>query len=449
MYAVSFLVSLSVLDVSWCQDPAAAPQDPPPSNSRREALERASRELTPPASAPPPASPFRLIDVAVNVTGAAGTSTERDAVLGDLQGGGHDPRKRGFTLQQAELSLVGAVDPYLRAEARLIAFLDPDEGETIVELEEAFGVTQSLPAGLQLKFGQYLTEFGRINAQHPHAWDFQDQPVIATRLFGPDGMRGPGARLSWLLPGDGFTEVMVGAQNANGETMASFLANDEYYEERPIGGRAFAERDVTSFGDLAWTFRVQTGFDVTASTNVLLGGSAAIGPNATGDDGKTVLYGVDFSWRWRPVSNDQGWPFVKIQGEFLGRAFEAAGQVDENDPLDPGDDVVVAERTLRDHGFYLQGLWGFAPRWAVGLRGEWAGGSGDSYDAAADTFGRDFDAFRADRLRIAPLLAFHPTEFSRFRVQYNYDDSDHLGDEVHSVWIGFDVLIGSHPPHKY
>ncbi|MBK8098797.1 MAG: hypothetical protein IPK26_16920 [Planctomycetes bacterium] len=449
MYAVSFLVSLSVLDVSWFQDPAAAPQDPPPSNSRREALERASRELTPAASAPPPASPFRLIDIAVNVTGAAGTSTERDAVLSDLQGGGHDPRKRGFTLQQAELSLVGAVDPYLRAEARLVAFLDPIEGETIVELEEAFGVTQSLPYGLQLKFGQYLTEFGRINTQHPHAWDFQDQPLIATRLFGPDGMRGPGARLSWLVPGDSYTELMVGAQNANGETMASFLANDEYYEERPIGGRAFAERDFTSFGDLVWTFRAHTGFDLTDSSNVQFGGSVALGPNATGNDGETVLYGIDFSWRWRPLENDKGWPFVKIEGEFLGRAFDAAGQVDENDPLDPGDDVVVDERTLRDHGFYLQGLWGFAPRWAVGLRGEWAGGSGDSYDADADTFGRDFDAFRADRLRIAPLLAFHPTEFSRFRVQYNYDDSDHLGDEVHSVWIGFDVLIGSHPPHKY
>ena len=51
----------------------------------------------------------------------------------------------------------------------LVNFIDPIQGDTVVELEEAIMTTRSLPKGLQLKAGQFLTEFGRINPTHPHA----------------------------------------------------------------------------------------------------------------------------------------------------------------------------------------------------------------------------------------------------------------------------------------
>jgi hypothetical protein len=466
------LASLTVLDrlaaplsrtlaavVAPCLAAAAVAQDPGAPPPRRDALDRAMRNLegapgTAPARQPPAAAdplgtqtgPFRLIDVSLGVLGAVGTSTERDDVLGDLQGGGHDPRKRGFTFQQAELSLAGAVDPFFRAQAHLIAFLDPIEGETVVELEEAYLVTQQLPYDLQIKAGTYFTEFGRINVQHPHAWDWQDQPVIATRLFGPDGMRGPGARMSWLVPGDTFVELSLGAQNANGETMASFLANDEFYGERPIGGRFFVEQEVRAANDLVYTARAAASFDLSDSSSLGIGASAVVGPNATGADGDTAIYGADFVFRWRPPSNERGWPFVKLQGEFMARAFDAAEQVDGADPLNP---VTLPGTTLDDRGGYLQGVYGFERGFAAGLRVDWATGSGASYDAATQTFDRSADPFRSDRVRISPLLAYHPSEFSRLRLQYSFDDADHLADEAHSIWLGFEVLIGAHPPHVY
>ncbi len=432
------------------QDPG---QEPP---SRRDTLDRATKNLveqqqkeraaagTLPASQAP-AGPLRLIDVSLNILAAAGTSTERDAVLADLQGGAHDPKKRGFTLQQAELSLAGAVDPYFEGRAYLIASIDPEEGETIVELEEAYLTTLQLPADLQLKAGQYFTEFGRINPSHPHQWDWEDQPVIHTRLFGGDGMRGPGARLSWLLPTTTYAELLFGVQNANGETMVSFLANDEVYGERPIGGRFFQAREVRAPDDLVYSLRATTSFDLGDSSSVGLGASALYGPNASGGDADTTMWGVDFVWRWRPVDNRGGAPFFKLQGEFLGRAFDAADQVDDSDPLNP---IAIPAATLDDYGGYLQALYGFAPQWAAGLRGEWASGSGDSY-AGGGAFDRDSDPYRCDRVRVSPLLAYKPSEYSRVRLQYNYDDTDHLSSEVHSVWLGFEVLIGVHPPHAY
>jgi hypothetical protein len=273
--------------------------------------------------------------------------------------------------------------------------------------------------------------------------------VIHTRVFGPDGMRGVGTRLGWLVPTPNFTEVHVGVQNASGETMASFLASDELYGERPIGGRAFVAQDVNSFDDLVWLLRAQTAVDIGSESWFALGASSLFGPNATGGDGDTFVYGLDVVYRWRPTDARQGWPFVKIEGEVVARRFQTAAQTDENDPLDPDDDVLVPRTTLEDWGLFAQCLWGFAPRWVVGLRGEWASGSGASYDADGDSFDRAADPFRADRLRISPLLAYHLTEYSRVRLQYNFDDTDALADQVHSVWLGVEAAIGKHPAHKY
>ena len=177
----------------------------------------------PSAAAPfgaPPAAPFgaspalaettvggarlQLLDVSLDTLWAFGSSTADDDELALLQGGGHDPRQRGFNLPQVELSFSGAVDPYFTGEAHLVYFLDPED-ESQFELEEAFVQTLQLPFGLhehgaQLELGTFFTEFGRLNPRHPHAWDWQDQPIVLTRFFGEDGLRGPGARLGWLLP---------------------------------------------------------------------------------------------------------------------------------------------------------------------------------------------------------------------------------------------------------
>lgn len=436
--------------------PRLLAQEQPPPVSRQQALERAMQELEQspaprapdPSIAPAPSAPgqLRLIDVSLDIVAAAGTSTERDDVLAALQGGGHDPNKRGFTLEQAELSLGGAVDPYFTAESHLVWFLDPAAGETNVELEEAFLTSQALPCDLQLKAGLFFTEFGRLNPVHPHAWDWQDQPVILSRVFGGDGMRAPGARLGWLLPTANYTELFATVQNANGEQMTSFLANEQVYGERPLGGRAFTETPVRSFGDLVYTARLVSSFDLSDASSAAVGASLAFGPNATGGGADTLIYGADFVYKWRALSSERGWPFFRLQGEFVGRDFAAAAQTDASDPLNP---MAVPAATLRDQGGYLQALWGFHLGWDVGVRADWATGSGASYDAASRGFSRDGDPYRADRFRISPMLEYRPSEFSRFRLQYNFDDTDNLGQPVHSIWLGFEMLIGKHPPHQF
>lgn len=399
---------------------------------------------------------LQLLDLSVDALSSVGGSSVEDETLESLQGGGHDPRRRGFNLSNLELSMLGAVDPYFDGEVHLIYFLDA-EGESQFELEEAFATTRMLPfgleeRGLQLEVGQMFTEFGRINPKHPHAWDWQDQPVVLSRFFGEDGMRGVGARLGWLLPVPWFSELHAGIQNAQGETMLSFDASDEAFEERPIGGRPFASAGTRSFSDMVTLLRWVNGFELSDSWAGQLGLSGLLGPNATGSDGETWIYGADFVLKWTPPSSNRGFPFVRIEGEIAQRRYEADSffgclDPDEDPCLAPVD---VASETLDDWGGFLQALWGFRRGWSVGLRGEYAIGSGGNDADLA--YLRDEDPFRDDRVRVSPLLVYQPSEFSRIRLQYNWDHADFLDggdDPAHGVWLGFEFLFGSHPAHAF
>src|SRR5437867_6588853 len=133
----------------------------------------------------------------------------------NLNFGDHDPNVQGFKLQNGELHLQGTVDPYFQMDSNIV--LTIDKGDTKVELEELYGTSLALPANLQVVAGQFFTRFGRQNPQHPHQWDFADQPVILNRIFGPDALRGPGLQLSWLAPTPFFLEFKASAQQAQGE----------------------------------------------------------------------------------------------------------------------------------------------------------------------------------------------------------------------------------------
>src|SRR5881398_1809701 len=140
-------------------------------------------------------------------------STARD--LSHIEVGDHDPQQRGFNARNIELAFDGAVDPYFEGFANIVFKLDNDN-ETEVEVEEAFMQTTNLPFGLQLKGGQFFAAFGRINPTHPHTWDFADDPLVAGRLLGPDGLRGVGAQISWTLPTPWYSQLIFASQNGRG-----------------------------------------------------------------------------------------------------------------------------------------------------------------------------------------------------------------------------------------
>jgi hypothetical protein len=355
-----------------------------------------------------------------------GWSSERN--VQSLQVGDHDPHVRGFSIPNAELALDGTVDPYFKAFANIVYKLDTS-GETGVELEEMYFLSTSLPWNLQLKGGQYFAEFGRQNPQHPHSWSFADEPLVLNRMFGPEGLRSQGVRLSWLLPTPFYTEAMMTVANSAGGTTFSFRSD----ESSEIHGGEQLERDVRGAKDLLYVPRIATSFDLTSTQVILLGGSAALGPNNSGTDASTQIFGADVYWKWKSPTAHQGFPFVSFQSEALTRKYQAATRISATDAA-----VTLPAETLKDRGAYAQLLWGVKPLLVLGVRGEYAKGDDAAFNAE----------LRANRSRYSPNLTWYPSEFSKFRIQYNYDHRDGLS-AAHSLWLQFEFLLGAHAAHKF
>lgn len=420
----------------------------PSSDAALEAEFGAALAAGGPAPAPEPAPApsagggggvkLRLLDLSVDGLFAAGGSTANDDELAYLNAGGHDPHERGFTVQNVEVSMLGAVDPYVKGEVHVILQID-SEGETGVELEEAFLTTQQLPAGLQLKAGQFFTDFGRLNPTHPHSWSFANQPVILSRVLGPDGLRGPGARLSWLTPAPWYSEVFVGVQKPGGETAVSFFGTEE---QEPIGGHPVGGGKVRAPEDLLLTGRWLNSLTLSKQTTLNLGASLATGPNGSGTDTRTDIVGIDAYLKWQRATNQRGFPFVAWQTEWLKRRYEAGEFIDESG-------AVVPQETLRDSGWYTQVTWGFRPGWTVAWRLDRA--EGDE-SLALD---RRLDPMRDRRTRASAALTWYPTEFSKLRFQYDWDRAQFLSgvpgesDDAHSLWIQWEFTMGAHGAHSF
>ena len=414
-----------------------------------------------------------LIDFSFNIGAAAGGATVDDETLLGLQKGHHDFNQRGFNLQFAELGVYGQVDPFLSAQAITNLGFNGRTGETIVELEEAFFTTTAIGDRLEIRGGTFYADVGRTNSQHAHFWMWMDQPIINSRLFGIDGLRGPGVRATWLGNSDRYSMWSVGIHNAHGATSHSFLQagegnhdhgsgheEDEGGDEHAafdttIGGWAATDNRVRNLGDILMTTRWETSWigGSDEQRTWLLGLSGAFGPNNTGGDGHTQIYGIDLTMKWTPENNNRGWPYLIWQTEILGRQYSAAEF--EVHHIENGIEVEeeIAARRLIDWGMYTQLVYGFKPNWAIGVRYEYVNGRGDSLDNHFEPMSASVDPTRDKRSRLSPMLLWTPSHFTRIRLQYNYDHAQHLdaehNGESHGVWLGIDFMIGRHPAHRF
>jgi hypothetical protein len=315
--------------------------------------------------------------------------------------GGHDPQESGFTLQQLELTVSAAVDTYFRFDANLVF------SQYGVEIEEVYATTLALPWNLQLRAGQFLTRFGRINATHPHRWLFVDQALVIGKFFGGEGNRALGAELSVLLPLPWYVELSGSMTDAAGEATArSFFGADDLGVDGP--------------GDFQYTVAAKQFFPLSDNWSLFFGLSAALGPNSTGRDNRSEIIGADLYLKYRPITRGS-YTVVSLDVEWLLRRRQ------------------VPDDVLQDHGLYAIAFWRFARRWAVAGRYEYVSGvSDDPLDPLWDGL----------RHRAAANVTFWPTEFSRLRLQYNHDRPG-WRDAYHAVMLALEVAVGAHGAHKF
>lgn len=350
-------------------------------------------------AAPGPSSPLGGLDLSLILdASAAYFSVDEPQQLG-----AHDPALTGFDFGGLELSIGASADPFFRFDGNLV-FLP-----TGVEIEEAYATTLALPANLQVRAGQFLTRFGRINATHPHTWQFVDQPLALGKFFGGEGSRGVGLEGSWLAPLPWFVELSAAA---NGPS----AAHDHDGEEE-----AEAAHGVEDLGDLRYTTALKQFFPLGRDWGLLWGLSAQLGPDPLGEGTRASIYGTDLRLRYRPVASPER-AAVTLQVEGLHRDRRVGGV------------------SLRDRGGYAQLVWSIDPAWETGVRYELVSGVED--DPAAP-------GWTGLRRRASAQLTLFPSHFSRIRLQASRDEPTYRREEIWAAFLNLEVAVGAHGAHAY
>lgn len=322
--------------------------------------------------------------------------------------------RKGFTIDSAELFLFAPVDPYFNLYATIPVTEDG------VELEEAYFVTTSLPAGLQLKGGKFKSGFGRINAQHPHQWDFVDIPLPYRAFTGEEGIIEKGAQLT-VLPELPFY-ILLGFEVLQGQNEVLFGPDAR---SGPHAMAAFAKASV----------------DIGDGSTLLFGPSVIAGDTKTGSaaestdlSGDATLYGMELTYKWKPSKQRS----LTLQSEYLYRT-------QKGDLSTLADDVVMSVESLKreQDGLYVQGVY----QW-----GRWRGGARyDRLDLFKDNYslGGAPVAFGKDPWRASGMLEFNPSESSRIRLQYTHDRAARNARANNELFLQFIFGIGAHAAHSF
>lgn len=340
---------------------------------------------------------------------------------------------RGFSLRETELAFSGSVDPYFDAWA-IVALAD---GEA--EVEEAYLQTRRLLPGLQIKAGKFYSGIGHINKQHPHQWDFVDQALPYQLLFG-GSINDTGVQINWLPNLPVYTLIGVEALQGDNEAVAHHLGHsaDHPYFESKAGPRMW-NAFLKVAPDVGVASALQGGvFYGTGRRHQELHDEDEDGVVDEAFQGTTRFFGTD--WVYKYESNRHyGAGNLTLQGEYLRRVKQLGLVAEGGEPLSGGPEVEFTQ-----DAFYLQGLYGIAPRWTLGLRLEVAG-------MTNQVEGGEEAGEWGESRRYAAALAFNPTEFSRLRLQFNRGRFSVGGVEesFNQVFLQFQISLGAHGAHKF
>ena len=322
---------------------------------------------------------------------------------GEDDGHAHASTSNGFNFREAEIAFSATVDPYFDAALYLAV-----DGDGNVDLEEGYFQTRTLHYGLKVKGGKFLSDFGYINKQHPHQWDFVDQNLAYLNLLGDHGLQDTGLQLTWLPDLPVYTLLGVEALQGDQEVFGATLGDDEQAELN-LGDTDDGPRLWTAFAklspDIGESHALQIGLSYAHATQhqevqeyefaldeATHGHDEAHDhedhAHADGHDhdeehmhallrnglaGDADLWGVDVVYKY-DADAAYGKGDFKFQAEYLrsikNTKIRSASVIDEatGEVLEQPSGLIGSSRTFTTDGLYAQAVYGFAPKWTAGLR---------------------------------------------------------------------------------
>lgn len=358
--------------------------------------------------------------IGVVLNGHYGSFTGNNADIAGFGVGEEGGRAaEGLALDEAELNISSNVDD--KFAASVTAAIAEEDGETEVELEEAYIRTLGLPGGLGVKAGRFLAPVGYLNERHAHSDDFADRP-LPNRTFLNSGYKDDGVLASVILPTDFYSEIGAGVVRGN---------------DFPGGGS-----DGSDPG--AWMAYGKVGGDIDADQSWLVGLSTLQtrpGSRAANDDtvffhGDSNLYVASLRYTWNPTGNAKDQE-VSLQGEYFWR--------DENGTYeDTNAGTGAVDYDDAQSGWYAQAVYKFLPEWRVGARYSML----NPGDVPAGLAGSALDDEGHKPWNAALMTDWTNSEFSRIRLQYAYEEPS-SGEEDNQVLLQYIMSFGAHPAHTY
>src|SRR5258706_1319780 len=341
------------------------------------------------------------------------------------------PGPRGFTLGESELTLAANVDPHFFANLTTAI-----TGDNSISVEQAYVKTIALPSGLSLKAGRFFSGLGYVNEIHSHAWDFVDQPLVYQAMFGGQ-LAQDGAQLKWVAPTDLFVEL--GAETGDGGQFRRTRL-----QGNGLNGGALLAHVGDDIGDstswragLSW---LNARAEDRSFSDVTAGGTPI--EDAFSGDSRTWV--VDRILKWSPHGNATVHS-LKLQAEYLQRTEDGQRAATINQL------TLAAPYRSRQSGWYLQGVYQFLPRWRVGARYD-ALDSGTPQIGLVDSGLLPSSIFPtltpASPSRVSLMFDWNPSEFTRLRAQYAWDDA-RLANRDRQPPLQYLYSIGAHGGHKF
>jgi len=382
-----------------------------------------------PATAPPAASPAYASSgnafnpaMGVVMQGFARVydrAPENYHIPGVPLGGEAGPGPEGLSIGESEFIFDANVDDWFYG--RVTASVEQEDSEFNYSLEEAFLDTLSLPAGTGVRFGRFYSSIGYLNDKHSHTWEFADQALPYAAFLG-NQYSDDGLQFHWLAPTELYIEL--GAEIFRGGSYPATGDAHDGFGTRTVFAHVGGDAGISS----SWTAGLSW-----------LNAEARDRDSGDEDDplnfgGSTDLYIADFVWKWAPDGNVRERNF-KFQAEYLWRNENGDYRV----PGLPGAASIDADT----QGWYAQAVYQWQPLWRVGFRLD-----GLNLDDPGRQFaGTPLADLGHNPLRYTAMVDYSHSEFSRLRLQFQYDDSGQADNS--QVTLQYIMSIGAHGAHEF
>lgn len=354
--------------------------------------------------------------------------------------------QQAFNLDGSEIAFSSNVDAYFSV---WLAATMEDGG---MEVEEAWLQTRALPYGLQAKAGRFLSRIGYLNTKHNHDWDFIDQNLAYTSLFHGEHLSGDGVQLTWLAPTDSYW--LFGVEAIQGDGLNGFGQSQD--ADALVDALGVADTDGLGLkqhkGPNLFTGFIHFSPDLGTRQALQLGLSAAWHQDqsntfATGSNDALLTQGganlVGMQAVYKSFASDSyGTHGLTLSAEVFSASADNRGSI-----FSAGAITAAATAKLRENAGYVQAVYGFAPRWQVGLRHAAAGFGSKQEVAGVDA---EVHTSRQD----SALLSWKLSEFSRLRLEVSHNrvwpqDGNAGAEQFNQAMLGYTMIIGAHPAHHF